>query len=537
MLKLTALDKLIGVFWPAAAVRRGLARRVLAEYEGGKPTRLRKAMSESRAPNQIVGASAARLRNWARHQERNLDIARGALNTLVRNIVGPDGISVEPMPKRLDGSTHDEFADALMALFEDWARRPEVTWRYDWAGCQRMLARTWLRDGEALAQAVEGLSLRLDHGTRVPLSLELLEPDLVPLDYDDPGRGIRQGVELNDWNRPRAYWVYKYHPGDNQFADARAFPDLKRVDAERVLHLALRDRLHQIRGVSIFASVINRLEDIKDYEDSERVAARIAAALTATIKRDAQSGDGDSAVTLAVKSEQGREPLKIEPGMVFDEAGPGDEINVIDTKRPSAQVEPFRMGQLRAAASGLSTSFSSLAKNYDGTYSAQRQELVEQWPEYQCLTREFISMAVRPVWERFVPLAILSGAVRMPADLDPSTMTHAEYIGPPMPWIDPLREIEANRLRVRVGESSLTSLIRSRGGKPWQTFQQLADERKVFEELGIVLDADPAKTSIAGVTQARPPDSDFPGDEPSASARQTPSSKSRSRGSRGINRP
>ncbi len=525
MLKLNALDRLIGYFSPQAAVFRGRARQVLADYEGGKAGRLRKAMNENRSPNDLVTASASRLRSWARHQERNLDIAKGALNCLVRNTVGPEGIGIEPMPKRLDGSTHDAFATELMRLFENWAMRPEVTWQMDWAGCQRLLARTWFRDGEAFGQFVEGFAARLDHGTRVPLSLELLEPDLVPLDYEDVARKIRQGVELNDWSRPRAFWVYKHHPSEANFSSL-AFPDLKRVDADRMMQLALRDRLHQLRGISIFASVINRLEDIKDYEDSERVAARIAAALTAVIKREP-----DSVAPGAEMSEQGRAPMKIEPGLVFDGAGPGDEITMVDAKRPSAQVEPFRMGQLRAAASGLSTSFSSLSKNYDGTYSAQRQELVEQWPEYQCLTKQFITMVTRPVWERFVPLAILSGQIRLPADLDPSTMTDAEYIGPAMPWINPMDEIQAARLRVRTGTKSLTQEIRERGGQPWRVFTQLSDERKEFKRLDLKLEADPASdTPTAAATPAAPAPSTPtpPADEPPPPARRARGSRRRS---------
>jgi lambda family phage portal protein len=514
VLKLNALDRLISIFDPVGAFHRGRARHVLAQYEGGKPSRVRKAMNDSRSPDQLVGASAIRLRNYARHQERNLDIARGVLNVLVRNVVGPNGISIEPMPRRIDGSVHSEFADQLMKLHKDWARRPEVTWQMGWPTVQHQAARTMFRDGEGFAQSVEGFVAYLDHGTRVPFSLELMEPDLVPLDYDDPTRGIRQGVEMSQWHRPRAYWAYKSHPGDSGFA---SFPQLKRVDAERMMHFALRDRLHQVRGVSIFASVINRLEDIKEYEDSERIAARVAAALTAVIKRDPEN-------TADVPAPAG--PLKIEAGTVFDAAGPGDEVTMVDSRRPNPQVEPFRMGQLRAASSGVSASFSSISKNYDGSYSAQRQELVEQWPEYQVLTGVFVHQFVQPVWERFVGIAVLSGLLRIPADLDVSTMLNAEFIGPPMPWIDPLKEIAASRMRVRTGERSLTQIIRAGGSNPWEVFEQIADERKEFKRLGIVTDSDPARTSLAGVTQARPPGSQVPedtdpdpsGDEPDASA-------------------
>ncbi len=43
-----------------------------------------------------------------------------------------------------------------------------------------MLVKTWLRDGEAFAQLLTGPVPRLDHGTRVPLSREIFEPEMVP---------------------------------------------------------------------------------------------------------------------------------------------------------------------------------------------------------------------------------------------------------------------------------------------------------------------------------------------------------------------
>lgn len=505
--QLNGWDRFIGYFSPARAIRNANLRGVLAEYEGGKASRLRRSIKEDRPPNQLVGASAAKIRNYARSQERNHDISRGILNVLVRNVVGPEGIAIEPMPMTRDGKVHQVFADQLMALFRDWSRRPEVTWTRDWAGVQRQVCRSWLRDGDCFVQSVEGLTNRLDHGTRVPLSLELMEADLVPLDYEDLSRNIKNGVECNDWGRPRAFWVYKDFPGEDSLVTT--FTDLKRVPAERMLHLAHRDRLHQRRGVSIFASVINRLEDLKDYEESERIAARIAAALTAVISRNPENDPGISTNT----SEQGRPLLKLEAGTVFDGANAGDEIEVIDSKRPNPGLEPFRNGQLRAVAAGTSVSYSSGSKNYDGTYSAQRQELVEQWPEYRCLTGEFVAGHAMPVWERFVGLAILSNQIQIPADLDTTTMLHAQFIGPPMPWIDPQKEAEANKTLVRSCFKSATQVIRERGGDPWATYRQIRDERAEWGALGLKSETNPADDAKGGAGDMAAKPAEEPDDE------------------------
>ncbi|MEK9222447.1 phage portal protein, partial [Enterobacter mori] len=114
---------------------------------------------------------------------------------------------------------------------------------------------------------------------------------------------------------------------------------------------------------------------LKEYEDSELTAARIAAALGMYIKKgDGQSFDSDS-------SGDDRE-LMIQPGMLYDELQAGEEIGMIKSDRPNPNLESFRNGQLRAVSAGSRLSFSSTSRNYNGTYSAQRQELVESTDGY-----------------------------------------------------------------------------------------------------------------------------------------------------------
>ncbi len=64
--------------------------------------------------------------------------------------------------------------------------------------------------------------------------------------------------------------------------------ETKEVDAERMLHLKFVRRLHQMRGTSLLSGVLIRLSALKDYEDYELTAARIAAALGMYIRK----GDG-----------------------------------------------------------------------------------------------------------------------------------------------------------------------------------------------------------------------------------------------------
>lgn len=454
--------------------------RPKALYEAADPRKPHPSWRDGRDGDATVAYAGERLRRFARHLDQNHDISRGALDRLVQFIVGPAGIGIEPQPKTKTGEIHRAFADRLLEAWNDWTQWPEVTFEHDWIATQRLLCRSWLRDGEVLAQIIDGARPDLDHGTRVPLSLELIEADLLPLDYDDPALGITAGVERNAWGRPRAYHLYKTHPGAlyGATATARLTGSLKRVPTEQILHLKLVDRIRQARGVSQFAAVIRRLSDIKQYEDDERIAANVAARMTAYIKKT---------IPDLAPAETSDEPRRFElaPGMIFDDLRPGEDVGLIDTKRPNPNIEEFRKGQLRAAAAGLGTSYSSLARDYNGTYSAQRQELVEQQGAYDLLSALFVGQLARPVWQRFVATAVMAGTVKLPSDLDPLSLSAASYRSPALLWIDPLKEVQANAEAVNNRFASPQQIIRSRGGNPDDVLRQIADWHRQIDALGI----------------------------------------------------
>ena len=491
MAGLESIIERIAPGWAAARSRsRMQALAYRQAYEAAAATHLRPQQRDMGSGNAIVSMTGTRLRDHARNLDRNHDIVSGGLSSVVQNIIGPTGINIVPSPRDAKDKVVESLVDQIMPLLEAWSKRPEVTWMHDLASVQRLIARTWLRDGEAMAQELRGWVPYLEHGSAVPFSLELLEPDMVPLDLDDPARRILQGVERNAWGRPTAYHVYKQHPGDPDVF----VPETKRVASDLIRHIRTIDRIGQVRGVSILASTFTRLEDLKDYEESERIAAKIAASFAAVIIKGDPAGYGEGGTPADRK-------MRMQPGMIFDGLVQGESVQSIDSKRPNPNLEPYRNAQLRAIASPMRISFSTLAKDYNGTYSAQRQELVEQYGAYGVLAYEFVSQFLRPIYERFISIAIASGELILPPGVTPASAVRADYLPPPMPWIDPLKEANALRTMVRAGFRSATSVIAERGGRMADTYEQIAQERAWANELGITLDSDPGQVSSSGVTQ------------------------------------
>ncbi len=484
--------------WALNRARASIALGALRRVQGNDADRLRRTRIEKQSQNTKNRKAAEKVRGEARWLEETLDVASGALDVLVSNVVGA-GIQPEPQVELMGGESAEAVNRELLRIFDDWIYVPEVTRQFDYYSLQGITARSWFRDGEAFGQMLLGDIPGLDHGTIAPYSLEVVEADFVPVDLEDASRGIVQGVEVNEWGKPRAYHFYKAHPGDANTTSIAT----KRVSADRIIHLKMTKRLHALRGMSIFQSVITRLGDIKEIDESERVAARVAAAMAAYIKKGSpdtfQAADATGGEAPALRQ------MEFVPGMIFDDLLPGEEIGTISNSRPNNALIPFRDSQLRSGAAGLGTSYSSLSKNYNGTYSAQRQELVEQYVSYRRLSGAFIFRFCQPVWDGFVTSVLAAGAIKLPRDVNMATIYNATHTPPPMPWIDPLKEASANELMEKRGYKSRSRIIRERGENPDQVNREIARDQKEVEKLGLKL-GDTPKPS----TEEQPDDEEIP---------------------------
>ncbi len=430
------LDDVIGVFSPGWKAARLRSRAVIQAYEAVKTTRTHKARRENRTADQLSQYGAVSLREQARYLDNNHDLVIGVFDKLEERVVGKNGIIVEPHPVLRNGAIARDLAAEIRTRWSEWSVSPEVTGQFTRPMLERLMLRTWLRDGEVFAQMVSGRINSLTPSAGVHFWLEALEPDFIPMTSDESNR-LNQGVFVDDWGRPEKYLVYKSRPVSGRQMET------KEVDAERMLHLKFVRRLHQMRGTSLLSGVLIRLSALKEYEDSELTAARIAAALGMYIRK----GDGQSYETDGNDSKENERELTIQPGIIYDDLKPGEEIGMVKSDRPNPNLETFRNGQLRAVAAGSRLSFSSTARNYNGTYSAQRQELVESTDGYLILQDWFIGAVTRPMYRAWLKQAVASGVIRLPRDLDRSSLYTAVYSGPVMPWIDPVKELRPGKFR------------------------------------------------------------------------------------------
>jgi lambda family phage portal protein len=306
------------------------------------------------------------------------------------------------------------------------------------------------------------------------------------------------GIEVDGYLRPQAYHFYANHPGDTYAGNPRTNGRRIRVPADEVIHLFLPERPGQTRGVTWFASALMRLHMLQGYEEAEVVRARASSALMGFI----QSPEGE---LVGDEIYEGERVSEFTPG-VFKYLAPGESVTVPDLNSPDGQLEPFTRSMLRAVAAGVGVSFESISKNFsESNYSSSRLSLLEERDTYRVLQRYMIENFHQPVFETWLEMAVLSGALNLPGyETNPDRYRASKWVPRSWEWVDPQREVDAYKSAVRCGFKTLAQVISEQGGDLDDVLTQRQTELAKLDELGIVLDTDPSEVSSAGLTQVRP---------------------------------
>ena len=464
-----------GVWVPSSYVNDELKRLAKQDadlkrmYEAASSNQFRPVVGNTASGDTVMNNAGTKLRQLSRHLEENHDIVVSVFDDLLNNIVGA-GANVTPMVRKADGTLDDDLNKQLFDAFQEWGDYPEVTGELGFEQLERQVARHLFRDGEIFIRPI--VSNRFNYRTETRMALELIEADYCPFDANSNDGRVVHGIERNQWGAPSYYHFYKGHPGD-QFNTAQNIniSDLKRVSADGVYHLKFTRRLKQARGVPLVHAVINRLRDLKDYEESERIAAKVAADFTFAITKSSESGAGPSPVNA-----DGNRSFAMSAGMGF-ELQPGEKVETIASNRPNSGLRDFRADMVRAVAGGTGTRYSAIAKDYNGTYSAQRQELVEGAVSYRVHFAYLVRRLYRPVWRNFMQAQILAGRVNL-NDIEPGSIFRCDFRAPALPWIDPLKEAKAWAELVDKKLESRSEIMRQRGRDPRKVTEEIEQEQE-----------------------------------------------------------
>lgn len=355
--------------------------------------------------------------------------------------------------------TDPEARARIMAAWNAWAPRADVSGRGDVYAVQALVARTLAVDGEVLVALTGGPELRLH-----VLSVDLLANDL---SRTIDGGQIIGGIEFNSIGERTGYHIR---------VDAFSLTT-HRIDAADMLHIYRQDAPGQIRGLSWFAPVLVGANELAQLQDAMLVGQKIAAMHAGfLIDQNATGGIPYEGTQQGSILTGGLEPgtLKVLPS--------GFDIKFSSPQQVSTGLELAKLN-IRSISAGLGLpDFVVSGDLSNANYSSLRAGLVS-WQrkldqyQYHILVPQLLT----PIWRRWLTLEVLSG--RLDGDLE--SWLGVEHYFPPLPWVDPLKDAQAQAELVANGFASRRSVVSSMGYSVEAVDAEIAADRARERELGL----------------------------------------------------
>jgi lambda family phage portal protein len=484
------IDRAVALVSPSAALNRVRARAALnvitARYDVASPGNRMKSLRPTSTSADAAGAGRLRAAFMARDMIRNTPLASRVQQVIGNNVVG-DGI----IPKVVADSAalRSAMLNAVIAHFDTVAI--DADGRANLYGLQRLIVQTMVESGEVL---VRRRRLDASAGLALPFQIQVLEPDYLDTSKDtllSDGNRVREGIEYDATGRRVAYWLFDEHPGSVRISGA--WWRSQRVPATEVLHIYRQDRPGQMRGVSWFAPVAIALQDVADHQDAQLMRQKIAACFAGF--RVATDAEFETSTTTDVAGLS----TEISPGRIQNLA-PGEDIRF--SAPPGVEgYDEFTRNVLRTVAAGVGITYESLTGDLTGVnFSSARIGRLEMSRHISAIQHLILEpQLLQPLARWFAE----AWAVSQPTRLRTARL---EWVAPPMPLVDPTREIPAKVTAIRGGVMTRSQAIRELGHDPETVNAEFAQEQQEADRLKLVFDSDVRRTSGAGQMQPQPQD-------------------------------
>jgi lambda family phage portal protein len=374
---------------------------------------------------------------------RNNGWARRAIEAITKHTVG-EGIQPAPI-----GSLAK--TQKVKDIWQDWAGTTDCDFygKMNFYGLQELAMRAIVEGGDMLV--IRRWTKENECG--IPIQLQLVEGD--QLDHSKNGtndQGIaRMGVQYNTDGQITGYWLFDYHPGDSGvFAVKQNSRFVPKAD---VLHVFEVLRIGQCRGIPFGVAGFMKMGDFSDYEDAQLMKQKVAACFTAFVV------DGDGATNTS-----GDVLENLEPGII-EHLNTGDTVEFANPPSVS-DYDSYSTRILQGVAASYGITYEMLTMDYSRVnFTSGRMAKIDvtsnfkSW-QYNMLVPQFCA----PVWKWFIDACIVSGQLR--------EAVKADWTAPRIQQLDPVKETQAQIMRIQAGIATLSETLRETGREPEEFFEE-----------------------------------------------------------------
>ncbi len=474
-----------------------------------------------------IDANLYTLRNRSADQAINTPIGAAAIQTSSMHTVGA-GLKVFPKIHYLDlGLTHEEaraWNRKARREFDLWAasKHCDLYRRNSFYDLQDLAYVAYLVDGDSFALFRRkpptpfmpySLRLQIIEGNRIsnPYSGSLTGGYgvfSVEAKNQSNGNRIVSGVEIDAEGAIEAYWISNKVPGDlveaaqmDAWVRVKAFGDLSGMP--NIVQICHDVRSEQYRGVPYLAPVIETLKQVSRYTNAELTAA-IIKSFFALFFTNAPAGaaglDGIAPSAIYGNEEEEVDPRRPVVDVAEYDLGPGTlnalpagvDVKAVDAGRSMSTFDPFVTQLIKHIGAAINIPYEVLMKNFTSSYSASRAAMLQAWEEFKLRRTWFARDFCQPVYEAWLAEAVAIGRIDAPGFFDDPAIraawVSADWYGPTMSILDPVKDIKGSALRVQYGLSTREREAAEMTGTDFEeNLDQLAWEMKLIESKGLTL--------------------------------------------------
>lgn len=428
----------------------------------------------------------------------NNPYAMAAKETFVTHMVG--GLGIRP-------STLGETAEVKQQVHEDfqyWADQCDADGLTNLAGQQSQAASEWFEAGEVFAIMEERSGASALDDALVPLKIRLVPAEMLPYDmFSTAGMGspdnyIQLGIEFNKLGERVAYHFLSTNPNDITRTDFREYKRV-RVPAENVVHLFKPLRAGQVRGIPFTLAALVSTAMLDLYDDAELERKRVASLFAAFVTRLNPDDDHPLGKAKPANAGPGWVPsteannFTLQPGIVVDLL-PGEDIKFSTPADSGGNYDPFEYRMLCRLAAGFGVPYASMTGDLrSANYGSIRAGLVQFRRRIESMQfQNFIPMLLRPIWLRWLKLYTFWGLSPWPAaDWAVAKLRRmhqkVKWLCPRWEWVDPLKDMQAEKLAVDNGFKSRFDTVEETGADPDENDARILEAQESEDDNGLRL--------------------------------------------------
>jgi len=398
------------------------------------------------------------------NMKRNNPIVKSISRLKRTDVVGS---GVKPQP----ATPSEDFNERVLELWSEWSEAPEVTGMMNMKQVQQEIVDAPLFFGDIGILYGNTGHLQIFEGSRIgsPRGVGGFN------EYDPD----KNGVIVDEYGRPVEYQVGNRING--------SLTDVRNVPARDFILYMKRTRPSQWRGVPTLAPCVNTLMDVSEYEEIEMIAAKVAASLSAVIKREGAvnfelanreaAGDQDTVGRLE----------NFEPG-TFHYLEPGEDISTIASNgRPNVNGIEWLAFELRKVGAAIGIPYEFLLGDIGGSSFSASQGVVMQYQAQVEEEQHCLIDIMQKIYRWRVAKWVMDGELNVPVEVaDPFRV---RFQPPRFRWINRSSQVESDMKYVQLGAMSLDDVASSFGDSALNIMrrkaQNIADAKQVAAEFGV----------------------------------------------------